>query len=116
MVMKFGTAFITGVFISISALFFFRQEETLFGFLSNKGAVNAAPNKDSSAQKKKPTASRVVKKTASISKQQAEHLYSPLFFSVSPITAIKTVDKTTAASNDVLNYTVTITNNGSVDA
>ncbi|HEU4633864.1 MAG TPA: DUF11 domain-containing protein, partial [Flavisolibacter sp.] len=115
--MKLSTAFITGLFISISALVFFRQDEKLMHFLQGKQTpppVTEKTDKDNGRRKKKTTQIPVQGKTvgASTAKKDWQRFFVP----APPITAVKTVDKTdNAVAGDVLNYSVTITNNGLAD-
>lgn len=113
--MKSGYALTIAFFLSVSAFVFFKGEARILQLLSGKEATTA--QKDSSVQKKKVLAKvSSVKKTKkkALSSQTADlssYLFQPI------ITATKTVDKTTeAVSGNVLNYTVTIANTGTLEA
>lgn len=111
--MKLSTALVTGIFISASALFYFRQEEKLMRLIwgqENPVAV-AEREKEKKKEKNKEIGPAAVQQKIGAQTRKTELSWKELFVPAA-ITAVKTVDKpSNAVAGDFLNYTVTITNN-----
>lgn len=112
--MKSGFALTMGIFISFSAIVFFKQEERVLAFISGKQFTPPADEKNNTVKKVKSPLTTQKKKAAAQNKNAsvAKKTDWASALAVPSITAIKTVDKTVGAvSGDVLTYTVNITNN-----